>query len=738
MNKFLKSLSIIVSLGLLGAPYGQAAVQELAPTTTQEITTLEILEKLRIYHFASVPMDDSLSSELFDAYLESLDPSRMYFSQQDLAEFAKHRYKFDDQLKKGDLQAAFDIFNRYRSHSVKRLERLIAGLPEMVQNMDFEVDEKLYLDRSESPWPETEREFDRLWAKRLKYEALSLKLAGKELKDIETTLVKRYQNLLDRTEQINAEDAYGLFINSLTQLYDPHTSYYSPRASENFNISMRLSLEGIGAVLQRQDEFTQVVRLVTAGPADKQGDLKPSDRITGVGQDESGEIVDVVGWRLDEVVELIRGPKGSTVRLQVIPANAGDDSQRKTITIVRNKVKLEDQSAQKEVIDVVGENGEAYKVGVIDVPAFYIDFEALRRGDPEYKSTTRDVRRLLKELVEEDHVNGIVMDLRNNGGGSLQEATALTGLFIESGPTVQIRKSNNRVFRHGKPITTQYYDGPLVVMINRLSASASEIFAGAIQDYGRGIIVGEQSFGKGTVQSLTPLEAGQLKLTESKFYRISGESTQHRGVVPDIAFPQAYDHENIGESSLDEALPWDSIAAVRHALYGSSDALIDLLQERHDYRVQNDPDFNYMRDYFALTQANGDRESVPLKESALKALRESDKNAFRELENLRRERKGLPPLEDETEEASEQIASAVPDSSDQGGQAGASGAAAPDSASIASTAAETDAADTNEAAEEDSDVLLLESGRILADMIALGEPMFADVRRNERKNQITQ
>lgn len=630
----------LITLTLLIAAQGLSAKEyiPLSPTTTQEITTIEILEKLRVMHFSSIPIDDELSSKLFDGYLKALDPNRAYLSQQDIAEFSEYRFKFDNMLKRGDLDAAFKIFNRYQQRYIARVEKNIELLSNP-DNFNFTSEEELIIDRSELPWLETTKEFDDLWRRTLKYQLLSLKLAGKSLQDSAEQLLRRNKNNLDRTFQIVNEDVYQLFVNSLTSLYDPHTSYFSPRTTENFNISMSLSLEGIGAVLQREDEYTKVLRIVKGGPAEKQGELKAADRIVGVAQGADGEFVDVIGWRLDEVVDLVRGPKDSVVKLELIPADS-DEGERKVVTITRNKVKLEDQSAQKKVVETQNSHGDIVKVGVIQIPAFYIDFEALRNGDPEYKSTTRDVQNLLNELIEEDNIEGLIVDLRGNGGGSLQEANALTGLFIEAGPTVQIRKASNRVLRQGKPIPTPFYDGPLVVMIDRLSASASEIFAGAIQDYKRGIIVGEQSFGKGTVQSLAPLESGQLKLTESKFYRISGESTQHRGVIPDIHFPVSLDHSKVGESALDAALPWDTISPVRHYHYGLDEAMVEAARIAHDERIAQDPDFVFVEKRYEVLQARANRKTLPLNEEKLKALRESDRQVMRDLENARRKAKG--------------------------------------------------------------------------------------------------
>ncbi|MDP5071622.1 MAG: S41 family peptidase, partial [Congregibacter sp.] len=550
---FLSTAAILTLITGLGASTSSVALIEYSKP--QQETVKELIAQLEERHYAKLKYDDQLSSAHLDKYLENLDGGKMFFTAADVASFESFRTQMDDDLPNGRLDAGFTIFNRFHEELSKRLETLIETLPATIDNMDFTVDERYELDVDSLAWARDKAELDERWRLQIKNQVLNLRLADKPQEEIAETLVKRYTNQLSRVNQYNSQDAFQIYANALTELYDPHTNYFSPRRSENFNINMRLSLEGIGAVLSPEDEYTRVARIVPAGPADKQGELKPSDRIVAVGQDDDGPFEDVIGWRLDEVVELIRGPKGSTVRLQVLPSKGGNDAERKTIKIVRNQVKLEEQSAQKRVLELPRGDGDTIRVGVIDIPTFYIDFEAMRRGDENYKSTTRDVKRLIEEL-EAENVEGVIVDLRRNGGGSLQEANDLTGLFIEYGPTVQIRHSSRRVWRDGKRLRSTYYDGPLVVLINRLSASASEIFAGAIQDYDRGLIVGDRSYGKGTVQTMVPLTEGQLKITESKFYRISGDSTQHRGVVPDIAFPSLYDPEEIGESALDNALDW--------------------------------------------------------------------------------------------------------------------------------------------------------------------------------------
>jgi carboxyl-terminal processing protease len=615
---------------------------ELKPEQAHNEAVTEIIHRLRRHHYSNLFVDDNLSSRLLDDYIDKLDHGRLFFLQADIDAFQVYRYEMDDALKEGDLTAGYEIFNRYHKRLAERLTALVENLDYTIDNLDFTREENLLLDRSNQAWPKNAAEADELWRQNIKAAVLNLKIAGKDMKAIKELMSKRYSNQLSRSQQLESEDVFQTYVNALTGVFDPHTNYLSPRTAENFNISMSLSLEGIGAVLQTEDEYTKVVRLVVAGPADKQGELQPADRIVAVGQGADGEMVDVIGWRLDEVVELIRGKKGTTVRLEVLPANAKTDDVRSVIEIVRNKVKLEEQSAQKEILEI-HYNGELHKLGVIDIPTFYMDFEAARRGDPNYKSTTRDVSRLLTELMAEE-VEGIIIDLSGNGGGSLPEANALTSLFIEKGPIVQIRHSNTKVERKHKYVATPYYTGPVAVLIDRLSASASEIFAGAIQDYQRGLIIGSQSFGKGTVQSLTALNHGHLKLTESKFYRISGESTQHRGVVPDIVFPTLYNQQKIGESSLPNALVWDSIAPVKHKTYFDIARVVKDLQTRHDNRVAVDPDFVYLRDQLSYAEETRQIEEVTLNEKARLALREQDKQRQLDMENKRRKAKGMEPL----------------------------------------------------------------------------------------------
>jgi carboxyl-terminal processing protease len=673
---------------VLAAPSTDAPI---AFSQEQSKTAMDIISKLGNRHYSSQLFDDQLSSNFFDNYLERLDGNKSFFLQSDIEGFEQYRYRLDNTLVKGDLEPGYIIFNRYQQRLIARLSGIVENLPEMVANMDFTLDEQLELERKEAPWPVDTQQADNLWRKIIKSRVVSLRIAEKPEDEIVPLLQKRYQNQLNRVMQSNSEDAFQVYINSMTALYDPHTNYLSPTTSENFNINMSLSLEGIGAVLQTEDEFTKVVRLVHAGPADKQGQLQPSDKIVGVAQGDD-EFTDVIGMRLDEVVQLIRGKKGSQVQLQVIPVSAKTEDEHGVINIVRDTVKLEEQSAKSEILEIYHDE-QLFKLGIIDIPAFYIDFEAMRKGDPNYKSTTRDVSKLLEELIA-GGVDGIIIDLRENGGGSLQEANQLTGLFIEQGPTVQIRHSSKQIYRDGKRSSSNYYTGPLAVLINRLSASASEIFAGAIQDYQRGVIVGTQSFGKGTVQSLTTLEQGQLKITESKFYRISGESTQHRGVVPDVAFPAMYDKEKVGESSLEHALAWDTINPIRHRKYFDLPAVIPTLITKHEERKQTDPDFIFLADQLQLMEANREITSLSLNEVTRRTLQLTIEEQALTIENKRRVAKGLEPLSD-LEADDENVVAEAPD------------------------AVEDEVADNDSEDEESKEIgpLLTETGHILLDSL---------------------
>lgn len=616
-----------------------AEIEPLDYSKNQSDTAIEVVYRLYAGHFNKQRLDDELSQAFLEKYLEMLDPSKMFFYKKDIEQFSKHSSKFDDYFKEGNLDATYEIYQTYQTRVKSRLQSVIEILEDDTVEFRFDGKDSIELDRKEAQWLSTMAEADDIWYRRIKLSLLNLKMSGKELDEARVTVAKRYKNQLNRVKQEKSQDVFEIALNSLTELFDPHTNYWSPRTTENFNISMSKSLEGIGAVLQSEDEFTKVVRLVSGGPAAKQGDLKAADRIVAVGQGDNGELIDIVGWRLDEVVQLIRGPKNTIVKLQVLPASevVGGDTQ--IIKINRGKVTLEDQAAQKAVLEL-SNNDKLYKLGVIQLPDFYVDFEAVSRRDPNFKSSTKDVRKLLEELKLEG-VDGVILDLRNNGGGSLQEATQLTDLFIDRGVVVQIKTPDGRVGRQNQAYMRAAYDGPLIVLVNRLSASASEIFAGAIQDYGRGLILGSRSFGKGTVQSVKDLRLGHLKLTESKFYRVSGDSTQHRGVVPDITFPSLVDEDEVGESAYPSALPWDQIRPVPHQIYSDYNPKLGNLISKHKARAATDPDFIYLQDSIKLVNENQSQKAISLNEKVRNDRKKELEMKSMSLENKRRLAKGL-------------------------------------------------------------------------------------------------
>ncbi len=578
------------------------------------------------YHYRQMDLNDSLSSVIFDNYVKSLDYNKSYFLKSDLVEFEKYRFEFDDNLYLGKLYPAYHIFNIYKN---RMGERIKFALDRLETEFNFTMDEFYKIDRENEEWLNTGDELDELWRKKLKHEALNLKLTGKEWDKIKETLVKRYKNYYRRILQYKSEEVFQLYLNSFADAIDPHSNYLAPITSENFNIRMKLSLEGIGATLRNDNEYTKVVNIVPGGPAFKADNIHSDDYIIGVGQGKDAELVDIIGWRIDDAVQLIRGDKGTIVKLAILRAKNGIDSKPDTITIVRDKVKLEEQAAQKKVI-TVRENDIDFNLGVIEIPSFYVDFEARRKGETDYRSTTRDVKNLIEELKEEK-VDGIIIDLRNNGGGALDEAVELTGLFIEDGPVVQVRQSSGKIDVENDPDPEIIYDGPLSVIVNRYSASASEIFSGAIQDYGRGLVLGEQTYGKGTVQNLIGLDrfvpsagdkSGQLKLTIAKYYRINGSSTQNLGVVPDIPFPSAVDPDEYGESSRPSALKWDQIKTSEYKKYGDlTDAIPELL-EKHQERILSEPEFNYLMEDINDYKENKNKVEFSLNESDRKKERE--------------------------------------------------------------------------------------------------------------------
>jgi len=635
---------LLVCSGFIGlaATDQNEAITDLSPTSEHSSIALEVLDKLSQGHYEWISVNDEMSSEILDTYLKGLDARRSYFLAADIAEFEPLRDQFDDLLKKGDLGPAFKIFNRYRQRLAERLEVMLKTVDDKLDQFDLQQDEVLEIDRENVPWANSVTDLETLWVKQVKGDVLNLLLTGKDRSEIKKTLKRRYSNQLLRLRQTNPMDVFQTFMNALVQTFDPHSAYFAPHQSENFNIYMSLSLEGIGAVLQADGEYVKVLRLVKGGPAEKAGELQAEDRIVGVGQGMDGEIVDILSMRLDEVVTLIRGPKETTVRLEIIPESSKTE-QRKIIKIVRNKVNLEEQQAHKNTIEI--KTGErTRKIGIIQIPTFYADFRAMQAGDPNYKSTTRDVARLIREL-EKEKIDGLVVDLRNNGGGSLQEANGLVGLFIEKGPTVQIRNGRGmvRVNRDSDP--TIEYKGPVAVLVNRLSASASEIFAGAIHDYERGLVLGGRTFGKGTVQTLIPVKKGQLKLTQAKFYRVSGESTQHRGVIPHLELPATIDRSKVGESSLEHALSWDSIESTSHRDYGNVEPYVPALKERHEARIAKDPDFVHLMARIKNLEEARKETTISLSETKRLAEKKNDEQWELEIENKRRVAKGQKAFE---------------------------------------------------------------------------------------------
>lgn len=583
--------NLLLSLALLCTPW--TGVPALEPDNRHGGAGQVIAELLSQYHFRDRDIDDSLSGEVYTGYFEALDPQRFYFVESDVEQFARYRERLDDRLLQGDVDIAYRIFDRYQQRVSERTEHALNVLE---NGLDFESDATLELDRSNADWARSQDELDRVWEKRVINDALTQVLGGRELDEVRDSLRDRYERLARNVEQYNAEDVFQTFMNAWAARFDPHTSYMSPRSSENFDINMRLSLEGIGALLRAEGDFVEVVELIPGGPAARSGELDAGDRIIGVGQ-EGEEIQDVVGWRLADVVDLIRGPKSSEVRLEVLPESGGADATPEEIRLTRNTVELEEQAAQSRVLNI--EQGDhSRRIGVIEIPTFYADFEAANAGEEDYRSTTRDVRRLL-EAEEMQDIDGLVIDLRGNAGGSLGEAVKLTGLFIEEGPVVQVHRSNGRrEVLADEEAEAPVYDGALGVLVDNRSASASEIFAAAMQDYERGLVLGDRTFGKGTVQTLIGLDrfgigeednSGRLKLTIAKFYRINGESTQLEGVTPDLALPSPHPDDSVGERAADNALPWDSVRPARYTPLQPLDAVLPELRARHEQRVAERP-----------------------------------------------------------------------------------------------------------------------------------------------------
>lgn len=698
MHRFLSLLllSLLVFAGFPAQARVEGSPEDLEPTRDQRLATELITQIMGRYHYRKVPLDDALSSELLERYLDDLDPNRSYFMASDIETFSAYKTRMDDYLLAARLSPAFQIFKTF----ARRLEDRMAYAQELLdRDFDFSIDEQYQVDRGEAPWAEDRAEMNEIWRKRVKNDVLSLKLAGKKTDEVKETLSKRYKQLLKRTRQFGDDDVYQLFINAYTRSVEPHTNYFSPMSSENFEIRMTLSLEGIGAELTTDNDYTRVRRIITGGPADMSKLLRADDRIIGVAQGDDQTVTDVIGWRLDDVVDLIRGPKGTVVRLEILPKGIGPEGPSKVVRLVRNKIKLEEQAAKSSVIEIPTDKGPL-QIGVIDLPTFYMDYAARARGEKDYKSTTRDVRRLLKELKAKD-VAGVVMDLRGNSGGSLTEATDLTGLFIKSGPVVQVRDANGDIEINTDPDPEIAYDGPLAVLVDRSSASASEIFAGAIQDYHRGVVIGEPTYGKGTVQQLVNLDRyvrnkdsrlGQLKMTIAQFFRVNGESTQNRGVIPDIEFPTRLHNDQYGESAQDNALPWAAVDPTEFTPVNSVDRALGDARRGHELRAKTDVAFQILLEEAAASNKAEEKKTVSLLETRRRQERDSNEKAQRARTNRLRISKGLDPLPILTDEQR--------------------------AAELAAKEAEEENADADDDKKKDGDdVLLTESARILGDVI---------------------
>jgi len=635
MNKLFRHVIILCQVLFVGLSFATTTsielkdIPQLHQTTQHATVAKRVSDLFSRSHYKYVPLDNILSQKVFERYLEQLDFNKQIFMQSDIDALKVYQYSFDENLKFGQLDP---IYRMYQLNLQRRFERFTYALSLLETEIKFDKDEEYQFDRSEAQWAKNENELDALWQARVKSDALTLKLTGKTWPEIKTLLTKRYNYALKHLTQTESEDVFQAFMNAYAHSIEPHTSYLSPRNAERFKMEMNLSLEGIGAVLQLEDDYTVVRSLVPGGPADKSKQLAKDDKIIGVGQ-EGGKIVDVVGWRLDDIVELIKGPKGTTVQLQILSGKAGDKNS--IIELVRETIHLEDREAKSSVEMIDGE-----KIGVITIPSFYMKLS---------EHVDRELTKLKKEKVK-----GVVIDLRNNGGGALSEATLLTGLFIETGPVVQVRDSRQQVSIQFDDDKSVAYDGPLTVLINRNSASASEIFAAALQDYGRAIIIGENSFGKGTVQQHRRIARyydkdqdaiGSVQYTIAKFYRINGGSTQNKGVVPDIAFPTAIDPQETGESLEKNALPWDNIRSAQYRKVDNLQTKIEKLAIAHEARIKDEVEFSYLLNDINEYRQEKDRTSITLLEKARVLEREKQEKAALIRTNERLKRAGLASVE---------------------------------------------------------------------------------------------
>ncbi|MBC7415794.1 MAG: carboxy terminal-processing peptidase [Herminiimonas sp.] len=625
----MKLLALLILIG--GSTHAATSEAVAAPTLlplVQQAQAAKIsAEILTRNHYKKVPLDDALSQKIFDRYLKDMDGEKLFFTQADVDAFSVARNKLDDAIYGDDLKAPFTMFNHYQRRVV---ERFTYSGELLKKGFDFSDKETYQIDREKAAWPASVAELQDLWRKRVKGDWLRLKLAGSDDKAIRATLGKRYDKALSRAAKVKSDDVFQLFMNAYTMSIEPHTNYLGPKASEEFDISMRLSLFGIGAVLSENEEYTTIRELVAGGPAALSNKLKVGDRIVRVGEGAGGTMTDVVGWRINDVVELIRGNKGSQVVLEILPATAGVDGKQERVSLVRDKINVSQQAAKKSIIQTKN-GGVTRQVGVISLPVFYLDFDARTRGDTDFKSATRDVAKLLEEL-KKDNVDSVLIDLRNNGGGALTEAVELTGLFIGKGPVVQQRNSQGAIRIEAAENAAPAWTKPVGVLINRGSASASEIFAAAIQDYGRGVVIGETSFGKGTVQTLVNLDKliksdkprfGELKMTVAQFFRVNGGTTQLRGVVPDISLPSTTDRDEFGESSYGNALPWAQIPAITYRPAGDLTELLPMLKIRHDTRIGQDKEFAYLLEDIAEVQAKRKGNVISLNEAVRRKERDT-------------------------------------------------------------------------------------------------------------------